>query len=808
MLPLCVHAHTEHEKARYVAVGGLDHGRCDSLATPCASVSYAAQMANKGDKILIATGDYAIQSAEDVFYLSSGLLDVQPGFDRYDLFQRQDTVSNPVTLLGVPPAFRDRLQARGFQVIADAKALSSRERKRSASMQASLEAMQVIQSNAPCNGGLADGLTCDKVDLLSHLPLNALSLNPSEANDIWGFIDLNTHAEYAIIGVRNGFAVIDVSDPFVPVEIAAFNASPTVWRDIKIYQYYDQGADRFRALAYITADNVQDRIQVIDLSGLPNSVELLAQTGDFQAAHNVFLANVDYATGLPLPGTKARLQISGANSNGGSLRDYALDQPETPTLNSVTNAGYIHDAAGLRIRDARATTQCQSGTVVCQVIADFNETTVELWDIGDESTPLLLSSTPYPNASYTHSGWPTEDQRFLFVHDELDEQQRGLPTTVRVLSLDDLSAPALSGVWSGPTNAIDHNGFVRGNRYYMSNYTRGLTILDITDPNNPVTAGFLDTFGPTNSSSFSGAWGAYPFLPSGTIAISDIDSGLYLVRDQTRVQPAGQFEILSAHAGSTEGNDIVWQVERRGGTTGGVSVDYSFLPASASTGDIVAAEGTLTWADGQAGTQAIRLSSVSDTIVEPVESIRLSLVNPTGGATLGETNVASGYLSDVGASSSIAFFESTMSFEEGSAQATFVVQRQGSASGEISVNYQFGGSATNGEDYQVSNPSGELRWENGDASPRNLRVALLDDSVDEADEEIVLTLDSPQSASLAESSATLSIRDNDTTVTPPVSPPVTGSSSGGGGSVAYSVTTALLLVTLSSALRRRRYRGE
>jgi hypothetical protein len=74
---------------------------------------------------------------------------------------------------------------------------------------------------------------------------------------------------------------------------------------------------------------------------------------------------------------------------------------------------------------------------------------------------------------FTHSGWWTEDGRYLFLHDELDERDLGLNTTVRVFDMSDLRAPALAGSWVGPTRAIDHNGYVRGNRYYFSNYSEG-----------------------------------------------------------------------------------------------------------------------------------------------------------------------------------------------------------------------------------------------------------------------------------------------------------------------------------------------
>ncbi len=61
---------------------------------------------------------------------------------------------------------------------------------------------------------------------------------------------------------------------------------------------------------------------------------------------------------------------------------------------------------------------------------------------------------------------------------------------------------------------------------------RGLTILDIADPNNPHAITFFDTFPGSDSPNFSGAWGVYPYLPSGTILISDIEGGLFLLREQ------------------------------------------------------------------------------------------------------------------------------------------------------------------------------------------------------------------------------------------------------------------------------------
>ena len=175
---------------------------------------------------------------------------------------------------------------------------------------------------------------------------------------------------------------------------------------------------------------------------------------------------------------------------------------------------------------------------------------MDIWDISDALNPVRLSKTSYVNADYVHSGWWSEDQLFLFVQDETDERDRGLLTTLRIFSISDLTAPTLVGTWSGPTTAIDHNGFVRGNRYYMSNYARGLTILDITNPANPAAVGGFDTYPASDTVGFPGAWGTYPYLPSGALLISDIDSGLYIVEEQHGTSPPARSLSQSAPSAS------------------------------------------------------------------------------------------------------------------------------------------------------------------------------------------------------------------------------------------------------------------
>ena len=63
---------------------------------------------------------------------------------------------------------------------------------------------------------------------------------------------------------------------------------------------------------------------------------------------------------------------------------------------------------------------------------------------------------------------------------------------------------------------------------YTAHYHDGVYIHDISDPNNPILVAFYDTFDPTHYNSYMGAWGVYPFLPSGNILVSDMQTGLYV----------------------------------------------------------------------------------------------------------------------------------------------------------------------------------------------------------------------------------------------------------------------------------------
>jgi choice-of-anchor B domain-containing protein len=508
----------------FVAEGGVDGGECTNPSAPCATLVYALSVAASGD---------SISAGEGTFLLSQNLLEsarardieIEGGFSSTNEFVANAQPAAPSFVIGTSFEERENLLEQGLTLVQDSKAFDI--------IAATGTGTALATAATPCVNGSAGGHPCKGLDLLSRIPLSDFSSNPSGANDIWGFVDKNDNREYAIIGLRNGTAVVDVTDPQNPSEIGTIPGLQTIWRDIKVYQFFDNADNRWKAYAYVTADSVNQGFQVIDLTGLPNNIALANTLNSFASAHNIYMANTDYATGEALAGQTAYAYILGSNLQSGAFRILDLANPTTPSLVTAPPAGtgYIHDASNMVITDSR-TAQCRPGHNPCELLIDYNENTVDFWDVTDKAAPFKLSSLTYPDAEYTHSGWWSEDKRFVFVQDELDEKNKGLNTRVIVLDLADLTNPVIAGTWTGPTKAIDHNGFTLGDEYYMSNYRRGLTVLDISNPASPSEKFFFDTFlSPAdNNAAFNGAWGTYPYLPSGTILVSDIEGGLFLLK--------------------------------------------------------------------------------------------------------------------------------------------------------------------------------------------------------------------------------------------------------------------------------------
>ena len=216
-----------------------------------------------------------------------------------------------------------------------------------------LRAVRTSSGPTPCTEGLSGVHACRNIELLARVALADTSAQAAGANDVWGFKDLNTEREYAFLGLQEGLAVFDVTEPTAPFEVDFVRGHPSVWRDVKVVQTYEASADRWRSYAYVTVD-AGGRLSVLDLTELPRRVRLVRRME--RHAHNVFVSGVDFAFGVPLPGAKPLVHVLGGvgRFEYGAFRSFDASDPRRPTLAIESWTGYSHDAVAFRVQGAQA----------------------------------------------------------------------------------------------------------------------------------------------------------------------------------------------------------------------------------------------------------------------------------------------------------------------------------------------------------------------------------------------------------------------------------------------------------------------
>jgi choice-of-anchor B domain-containing protein len=401
------------------------------------------------------------------------------------------------------------------------------------------ETMESITGDVvECTEGQAGAFGCTEVDLVAFLPVAALGgTRASVVNDVWGWTDPETSREYAIVGRNDGTAFVDLSAPGGPMYLGdlAPTAGSTVnmWRDIKVYANH----------AFIVADGVGAHgIQIFDLTtlrGEPSTSEpfprAFTETAHYDgifSAHNIVIneeSGFAYVVGAG----------GGGEVCGGGLHMVDIRDPGAPTFagcfsdptTGSVGTGYSHDAMCVNYRGP------DTQYVGRELCFGANETALSIADVTDKSNPVAVATASYPNVGYLHQGWISEDHRYFYMNDELDELSGLTPATrTLVWDIQELDDPILAKEHLGTTSASDHNLYVSGNLMYQSNYVSGLRILDISDPENPREVGFFDTVTEgENTPGFAGSWSNYPFFPSGMIAVTSMKEGLFIVRKRPRI---------------------------------------------------------------------------------------------------------------------------------------------------------------------------------------------------------------------------------------------------------------------------------
>ncbi len=762
-----IHAHGEDGKTRFVAINGTDAGNCDNRFRPCRSIAYAAYQANKGDSVLVASGSYPVTDEETLFYLVSELVPVLGGYSQSDHYQIQNPSAYDTILSGIPLEFAKPLSNKGFNVIADGKVdvdanLAQRTTR-------SVTQLAINHAASDCIDGLAADFRCQNISLLAHIPLTDLPTDSSSANDIWGHVDLNTMREYAIIGLRKGVVVIEVTNPESPQVVGSINGATTAWRDIKVYQFFNRATHSWRAYAYVSADDISEGLRIIDLNQLPERISEIAPLMEDTRAHNIYISHTAPGLNIPLPDGVSQLHVAGSENFNGAWRSYQLTSPATPTPSYTSSTGlredYTHDITGFTTGPTRAQRDCLGeSSASCYVMVDFNENSVRIWDHSNPDIAHQISEVTYPNISYTHSGWLSEDGQYLFVHDEKDESSLNLNTAVHVFDMSNLASPTLVATWEGDSQATDHNGFAKGNRYYMSNYERGLTVLDISDPSAPAQTGFFDTFPASDNASFNGAWGVYPFLPSGIILVSDIQGGLFIFRDDTVANENARVGFIEREVTVQPGESADFTVHREGTTN--INVGYRIIYGSANNTDITASDGILNWNSPSDPDQAINISINENDDNEFIETFFIRLVNPSTGDVIRGSGLLTVHIDSARGNHGVAnLISDNFEVAETISLYNINVSREGGTQGTLRVRYEVSAGTASSTDFQPQ--TGELVWEDGDNQDKLIPITLFDDDIAEEAETVIITLSGSEDNAVGDiATATLTIKDNESNQPP------------------------------------------
>ncbi len=320
----------------------------------------------------------------------------------------------------------------------------------------------------------------------------------TEGSDIWGWVDPLDGSEYALVGLNDGFSCVNLSTPSNPIEEFYITDLNSTWRDIKTWGNY----------AYVTTE-ADAGLLIVDLatsiSGnltywhISNFLGVNGDSIEFTAAHNIYIDENGIA------------YIFGASSNtGSSPSDGAIfldvdADPINPVYLGEWDEQYIHDG------------MTRGDTLFAGCIY-----TGELYviDVSDKNSPVTMGTHITPNA-FTHNAWVSDNGNFVFTTDEQSDSYIAAYDITDVSNIQEVDR-----IQSNPGSlSIPHNTHFDNNFLITSWYRDGTTVHDVTYPNNMIQVAYYDSY-VGSGNGFDGCWGTYPFLPSGLIISSDINSSV------------------------------------------------------------------------------------------------------------------------------------------------------------------------------------------------------------------------------------------------------------------------------------------
>ncbi|MEY3927347.1 MAG: hypothetical protein RJA97_354 [Bacteroidota bacterium] len=362
-----------------------------------------------------------------------------------------------------------------------------------------------------------DSLNLQRV---GHYPVSQwgpLAASPF-CNDVWGYYDSATAKEFALVGNRNGTLVADVTNPAAVTNSLWVPGANSIWRDIKTWSHYAYAVHDVPA-----GNSASNGLLIINLDSMTHKFVRLSvpmpggATDTLRRAHNLWIDE------------EGKLYAFGSNVGvgGAVIVDVAAD-PWNPSVLGVYNTYYLHD--GFARHDTLY------GAALWEDI--------QVVGVALPSQPVTFASFDSPD-HFAHNCWLSDDGNTLYTTDEV---ANGFVAAYNVNDLSNVDELFRHKVQPG-TGLIPHNAHVDGNHLVTSYYTFGCHVLDVEFPELPVLVAYYDTSPQFSGTGYNGAWGAYPYLPSGNILVSDIETGLWVLDPEYPSVSRAEIQLLIRFGG-------------------------------------------------------------------------------------------------------------------------------------------------------------------------------------------------------------------------------------------------------------------
>jgi len=481
-----------------------------------------------------------------------------------------------------------------------------------------------------------------------------------------------------------------------------------------------------------------------------NEIYVQQPRGEFFAVANVSIP----------PPTAIDLSIAGTDAPDPVAVNGTLTYTIQVTNNAATQATGItvSDLLPGNITYVSSTTPggtCSkfSNTVTCQILSLGAGSSATASIVVKPLAPTTLTNTASVTANETD---PNTANNSATQTTTVTDTVQLSATAYSVSESGGSFSVAVTRLGTGPISvnyATGDNTALAGSDYTA---TSGTLVFAAGEPSKTINIPITNDTAPEGNEAFNLTLSS----PVGALIGRNNSAVLTILDDDVYTPPTLNFSASDYSVGEATATKSI-TVSRTGDSTGTVSVNWSAASNTATLGvDFSAAGGVLTFGPGVTS-QSFTVSVTNDTAAEGNETGYLILSNPTGGARVGTSGVATLTIVDNDVPASGFKFGATNFVTAESGSKAITISRTATTAAQSVTFTTSDGTAVAGSDYTAV--TAVVNFAVGEGS-KTVSVPILADTIVESKETVNLTLSNPTGGGTlaAQRTAVLFITDNDT----------------------------------------------